>query len=299
MAGIRENTVFVKPTQCIDLKQVIKNFILPTKKDCTISTDGFLVKCDEKWNCKVHCSPDKNYFIPVCKGNVLQIMTQFYKGAGSSSAPNEYDSFIEATLCYEDQQIPLNDTKKMSAFGCGKFFQIIEINLDDLPSDAMCFTIHFQATDEDPICTEDYKFVDAKTKGKTIEIQGCRSSGKDCLGHCYELENYTGDLIEFENKMNFYGYLICDDGNIVYDKSDSKGLRSTTVKDEYKFHIECIPPSIKRYLLKSILDSEVIKVDGVEYETGEEISLSNSRRKGMMKSYNITVYKECENKSDC
>lgn len=141
--------LLIKPETCLNANVTEYIFCLPRKEFCGLEPNGFLTECDEKWNCN-HCDSDRQYFIPYYAVDKTQIQTTFSDSynADRKNPVSGFGTYIKAILLQKNES-PVTDMSflscKMVAWGCGKSYQIIEIDTS-LITDS-CWSITYEVYD--------------------------------------------------------------------------------------------------------------------------------------------------------
>ena len=305
------NYAIITPTSCTNLSASTFTFCLPIRQECdTTPTDGLLTECNLKWNC-TYCQADRPYFTPYVLGDVIQIQTLFFDdfNADRQNPTDGFGSWIIATFCglnedgttVETTALPSFSSRNMVAWGCGKSYQIIEIDTSLFP-DVCKWSLKFEVMNgsgiQEELCTNEFEKIDDALCADTVTVQG-KHVGTDCWGFCYEVPDaFQGDLILYNNQIRFKGYIKNTGGTFQKNTTGSR-VSSTTLQDIYTFQLgEKIPAYAKNILLKQLLTADLICVDGEDYEL-DNFTVSNQIEKGTMFLFGVELYTECENKKNC
>lgn len=305
------NIIVIEPTNCIDAGGSIVNFCLPIKEICIKAPEGLTVECGQQWNCNL-CQTDSEYHIPYIQGDLIQIQTLLFDGFNADRqnplfgfSPTS-NGFIEAIFCdsngVETHNFNLFSSRQMVAYGCGRSYQILEVDTSLLAPN-ICWSIRYVARDSggtitQEICTQEFKDV---TQGcpETFTIQGKRSEGIDCFGYCYsEPDAFTGDLIQYNNTIRFHGYFKATGGTVDFTEVGDK-VATETIRDIYRLQMgKKVPPFVEKIIRKQMLASKFVCIDGVDYEI-EPFGIENELDTGRMFLFNVDLFAECEVKTGC
>ena len=288
-------TVSILPESCTSLGGLAYQLCLPTKKFCDPeNTSGSVVPIGTGFNCNV-CAPDTSYFIPYKSGDVIHIQTQYFDSynVNRKNPTNGFGTFIDAVITDGVARIPI--TTGMVAYGCGKSFQTLEIDTTSLALDTWTVEYTVNNADGSPRLlaqSQEYCKVSDLDCRNTMLIQG-KGKGQDCFGNCYsEPEAYTGQLIEYNNQMRFFGS-VKDTGG-TFDKPESSGgFFSATTFENYRLFLgKKVPPFVKNVLLKQLLAAPTTIVDGEEF-TIDSFSVDNQVKTGRMFLFGVDLVREC------
>lgn len=287
--------VLMTPSTCIDLNTIEYNFCLPVRTSCnTQPKDLLFAPCDELWNCN-HCQVDVDYHNPYKEGDCIQFQTQIFDGfnADRENPTQGFGTWINVFVCTPDgNEVAATPfiKRSMVAYGCGRSYQILEIETTDMPP---CWSLRYEVSGgDDNCCTQGFGLVDCDVV-PTVLIQG-KNEGVDCSGFCHdEPDNYFGDLIEYKNEFRVYGHVRDTNPEVVNVVSGS--TYSTTTKTE-NIQVNLgrrIPPYAMREICR-IMESGNICVDGEDYNIDRFVP-ANQINYGDMWLFNITgIYRTCE-----
>lgn len=269
-------------------------------------TDGLFSECGEGWNC-THCASDADFHIPFVRGDKIQLLTTLYDGYNPdpTNPANGFGSFIRAEL-HGDVSTITNyaafSSRAMVAYGCGRSYQIIEIDTSLFVDCVFTVQITAYANDGEGTITQEVcsqEFGEVPAKASTVLVKGVHSK-RDCFGGCYGLPDaYVGDLIEYDNTLRFFGYVKGGDASV--ERVVSQGQSSSvSVEDQYIFQLgRPIPRFLHLVLIKQFLAGDTILVDDEEYLTPTSFSTSNEMEKGEMYLYGVTLTRECDTGISC
>lgn len=299
------NYVLILPQRCLTLESRTGLICLPEKQLCLdIPTDGFLVECGQAWNC-TRCASDGIYHHPFFGGDKIQIQFPFFDSYNPNpeNPINGFGPFVRVRFMGDVSgvltDLSLFASRSMVAHGCGKSYQIIEIDTTLFPDCVWSLEVATYTPDGNQsqrICTQEFGRV--SNCDDTIVVSS-DYSGKDCFGNCYgEPDAYTGDLIQYDNTIRLYGYFKNEGGS--FTKTISNG-RKTSISLQETFTLQLgkkIPPYVKNILLKQILSGDVVYVDGEDYRV-DSFTISNEIESGRMFLFAVEVFKECESTTGC
>ena len=303
------NHVLLTANGCVNLDSQLMEVCLPVKESCRRTpTDGLLSECGNAWNCAT-CPSDNRFGVPFVRGDKIQLQTLFYDSYnGNPKQPtNGWGSFVKAEFTGNISGTITNlaafASRKMVAYGCGRSYQIIEIDTALFPD--TCWNVELTAYDQsnnptDQVCSQEFEVFDnCGGQVDSVLIRG-NYTAKDCFGHCYgEPDAYLGDLIEYDNTRRFRGYIKASGGSFTKTVTSAGKVTKVTLQEEFTLQLgQRIPPFYSNILLKELLPGDTVTVDGEDY-TIETFSISNQVERGRMMLYSVTLFRQCENVKGC
>lgn len=300
-----DNHVLITSDSCLNIDSKQLQVCLPPRELCiTTPTDGILAECGKEWNCNL-CGVDGEYLQPFRRGDKIQIQTNIF----DSYNPNpqqptaSFTNWIRVTFVGEmntTSSLAFFTSRTMTAYGCGKSYQIIEIDTSLFPD---CrFKVKFEALDDENNVIEEYcsqEFGEVDDCLDTVLIRG-KHTKKDCFGTCYGVPDaYFGDLIPFDNSLRFYGYWRNTGGSFTKTIISNNRVSSITLQESFEFQLgRKIPPFASNILLKQMFAGDTVCLDGEEF-TVDSFSIQNRIEKGRMFLYGVEVFRQCEDVKGC
>lgn len=291
---------------CISIQQELIKGCLPLREPCTFPASGFIVECGEQWNCQEHCPTDSNYQVKHISGDIITLQFNFFNNNDSnrkrpSSLPTDW---IQFEIC--DSEGGVSDlvagqiTSQMSAFGCGKSYQVIEFDTTELPS---CFyvraTVISTLGEAEPtrLCSEWFEAMDEECPLEHLRLES-NIEGVDCNGVCFGLpEAYHGDLINFQYNYRVEGYIKSTAASLVYE--DFGFNRRTVIEKNFRLRVGAkLPQFMYDVIVCQTAYNGKMVVDGEEYLVRSQTP-SNKLEKGFMWLFDFELYQECKQGDEC
>ena len=275
---------------CIGLVAGSAEFCLPIRVDCDIiEDDDWLNEPGDEWNENL-CQTDKCYFIPFAEGDKIQFQTRFIDPGRAT--PTAYDTLIGVELIDENGNVLVADAnalanRKMSAWDGKRNYQIIEFLFDDLTE--TCFKFRFTSGDR-VLVSNSYQLL--KPCRNTLTMRSTYRN-TDCFGYYYGVtEDYTGDLIEYDNTVRYYASIKMEGDQIQKERLGRKVL-SGTITNSWRMYLgQPIPPFMKKIMTNQHFAGEFVYIDGTEY-LFDDIIIEPEDIKSNMHFFTVRPQKKC------
>ena len=293
----------VGTTGQVNFNHVHQTFCFPEVVRCSFLPSGLLVPCGETWNCNLRCDTDSKYSIPIPADGLIYLQTAFFDNVSADRRipTASFDDLVTLEICsnLDNDYVEITVDEIGEANNCfdGKYNrQNICINAALIDPDIECFNLRMTVGD---VCIESQQFrIERRCDVNLVRIES-DGFNDDCDGYFYDdFEFCNGPDIQFSNAIYLRAGTKYFGGEI---SSEYLGRLKTSASVLERLRIigdELIPPYMAQYLLTHIFGGGNFTIDGVEYDSEQNVSLTPSDKNSMF-HVNLEFTNTCERSFGC